>query len=212
MTMKNKLISLITAAVVISMGMMFQSCCAKKVPGQSDIENGVAFNDSAIPLKPILLAVKEQYDKALPSLNKSIQLTEVDAIFDVENTNALDGNISIWVIKADYKHTTAGETTLTYSLLDTTKNAANAMVQISLAKNDALARLIVNTANDFVKNQNLIIASLKPQTFEIDINYVVDSDGTIDISPKIGNLGLDGSYERDHKVTQTIQLKFKLKS
>lgn len=208
--MKKKLMSLVVTVVIISIGMSLQSCCVKRPSVQPG--KGVVFTDTAIPLKPILIAVKEQYDKASPLLSKSIQLTEVDAVFDVANSDAIDGNISVWVLKADYKRTTAGETTITYSLLDTTKTAANARVEMSSAKTDALARLIVNTANDFVKNQNLIIASLKPQTFEIDINYSVDSDGTIEISPKIGNVGLDGSYERDHKVTQTIQLKFKLKS
>jgi len=169
----------------------------------------VTFADDTQPLQPILNQVKDQYDKASARLDKSVVLTEVDAIFDVANSKAYEGSISVWVAKGDYKRTAAGETTVTYSLLEPKKEQLESHLA-PLPDSDKLAKLIVNTANDFVKTQSLKIANLELQTFEIDINYAIDSDGTIDISPKIGNVGIDGSYERDHKVTQTIKLMFKL--
>ncbi|MGZ3943533.1 MAG: hypothetical protein ACXVJB_01255 [Mucilaginibacter sp.] len=196
---------IIIALPVVIIALTISSCG----PQKTLTSQGVTFADNTQPLQPILNQVKDQYDKAAARLDKSVVLTEVDAIFDVANSKAYEGSISVWVVKGDYKRTTAGETTITYSLLEPKKEQLESHLA-PLPDSDKLAKLIVNTANDFVKTQSLKIANLELQTFEIDINYAIDSDGTIDISPKIGNVGLDGSYERDHKVTQTIKLMFKL--
>jgi len=204
----SKLINPACLLLAIITGLAFSSCGSKK----GVIKDGVVFQDETTSLKPLFLKVKNEYDLASARMSPKIHITEVDAVFDVANTYILEGSVSVWVAKADYKRTTAGESTITYSLIDTIKeNSPKPLMHDSIPDSNRLARLILKTTEKFLEVQNLNIASLKPQTFEIDINYSVDKEGNIDISPTIGKIGLDGSYDIDHKVAQTITLKFELK-
>lgn len=209
----NKVISLILLTLLVSL----------RISAQNINEKSVAIKDFpkqdvTEPLVDILNEIKIQYDEAIKMLGdiKNIEIDEADVTFDVTNTNIEDGNISVLIFKSDIKRTGKKESTITFSLIDSTDN--NKAMSFSLKKdfikktpNYELAKLIANTAKAFV-SINTKIGKLKGKTFEIDIVYSVELDGSIDISGKIISIRLDGSYERDHQVQNTIKLIFKTKN
>lgn len=185
----------------------FQSCCKKPVA-----VSGFPQQDVAVPLDSIMNELKAQYDYAIKELGNSnkIKVVEADVVFDVTNTSLADGNIRVLVFKADIKKSTLRESTITFSLADTTKSKNYYAARQMKTPNYELGKLIISSANAFKSVKNIYIGPTGARQFEVDVVFGVTLSGALDVNPSIGIVSANASYERDHLVQQSVKMVFQI--
>jgi len=140
--------------------------------------------------------------------SNKIKIVEADVVFDVTNTSLSDGNIKVLVFKADIRKTTLRESTIIFSLADTTKNKNNYVARQRNTSNYELGKLIISSANAFKSIKNIYIGPAGARQFEVDVVFGVTLSGALDVNPSINIVSINASYERDHLVNQTIKMVF----
>jgi hypothetical protein len=185
----------------------FQSCCKKPIT-----VSGFPQQDVAVPLDSIMNELKAQYDYAVNELGNSnkIKIIEADVIFDVTNTSLADGNIKVLVFRADIRKTTLRESTIIFSLADTSKSKNNYAARQRNTPNYELGKLIISSANAFKSIKNIYIGPTGARQFEVDVVFGVTLTGALDVNPSVNIASVDASYERDHLVQQTIKMVFQV--
>jgi len=185
----------------------FQSCCKKPI-----VVSGFPQQDVAVPLDSIMNELKAQYDYAISELGNSnkIKVVAADVIFDVTNTSLADGNIKVLVFRADIRKTTLRESTVIFSLADTTKSKSYHTVSQKRTPNYELGKLIISSANAFKSIKNIYIGPTGARQFEVDVVFGLTLSGALDVNPSINIVSVDASYERDHLVQQTIKMVFQV--
>ncbi|HET7000223.1 MAG TPA: hypothetical protein VFI33_02895 [Puia sp.] len=185
----------------------FQSCCKKPI-----VVSGFPQQDVAVPLDSIMNELKAQYDYAINELGNSnkIKVVAADVIFDVTNTSLVDGNIKVLVIRADIKKATLRESTVIFSLADTTKSKNYYAARQRNTPNYELGKLIISSANAFKSIKNIYIGPTGARQFEVDVVFGVTLSGALDVNPSINIVSINASYERDHLVQQTIKMVFQV--
>ncbi len=193
--------------LAVCMTATFQSCCKKPI-----VVSGFPQQDVAVPLDSIMNELKVQYDYAVNELGNSnkIKIVEADVVFDVTNTSLIDGNIKVLIFKADIHKATLRESTITFSLADTTKTKNNYVSRQRSTPNYELGKLIISSANAFKSIKNIYIGPTGARQFEVAVVFGVTLSGALDVNPSIGIASVDASYERDHLVQQTIKMVFQV--
>jgi len=176
------------------------------------VVSGFPQQDVAVPLDSIMNELKAQYDYAISELGNSnkIKVVAADVIFDVTNTSLADGNIKVLVFRADIRKTTLRESTVIFSLADTTKSKSYHTVSQKRTPNYELGKLIISSANAFKSIKNIYIGPTGARQFEVDVVFGLTLSGALDVNPSINIVSVDASYERDHLVQQTIKMVFQV--
>jgi hypothetical protein len=195
--------------IVIALGLHMVSCC----PGKT-VYSGTTTADTVYPVNNLLAKIREQYGMARLRFNDTshLKVSQVDVVFDVTNTSILKGGLGVLVVKAEATHATSKESTITFTLADTTTPLIHALTvapgsNVLDQKENELAKLILNTYNQFLSIKTGI-AKTTPTQFEIDIQFSVETDGNLDISGPLGIFTPEGYYEKDHKTLNIIRMTF----
>ena len=176
------------------------------------VVSGFPQQDVAVPLDSIMNELKAQYDYDIKELGNSnkIKIVEADVVFDVTNSSLADGNIKVLVFKADVRRAALRESTITFSMADTTKTRSYHVVAQKKTPNYELGKLIISSANAFQSIKNIYIGPTGARQFEVDVVFGVTLSGALDVNPSIGIVSADAFYERDHMVQQTIKMVFQV--
>jgi len=131
------------------------------------VVSGFPQQDVAVSLDSVMNELKAQYDYAISELGNSnkIKIMEADVVFDVTNSSLADGNIKVLVFRADIKKTTLRESTITFSMADTTKTKSYHAVTQKRTPNYELGKLIVSSANAFKSIKNIYIGPTGARQF-----------------------------------------------
>ena len=183
--------------------------------------------EGSVPLNEVFGKVIGQFRKAqgkIDNLNKSIEnitktnsskdtliIQEADVTFDNVVSTVGAASLSILIFKGGYNYSRKKETTVKYSLTNTSAAGISTnYIADSKKKNpDALADLIYNAAKQF---SDIEVGG--PEKFkksvEIDISFSVDQSGSIEVSGPIGNVTPDLSVSKDVQNTHTMSVIFEL--
>ena len=201
--------------IVLSMGyILVLTSCSPTIGG--GVRLVPKTKNYVVPLKNILDQIKSQYTLAQEWLTTPgpdgktempIELTEADVSFDATNNLIIDGNLSVFVAKADFKTTINGESTVTFKIAKDPPAGGSGAKMLDATQNK-LAHAIYNAAKTFNSINGTYIDQTKAQSFEVDITYSITFDGNISVGITGTPVGGGGSVESSHQTKHTIKLFF----
>lgn len=163
-------------------------------------------------LESVLKLVQNSYLKANAILSKEklvVDLESASVTFKITNSVSGGGEINILIAKFGKKWSKDRESSVTFNLEKSTKEAA---LKDSIISEEKLVNIIVNSAKKLNSLNPAVLGSLSERSFDVDISFAITktTSGGIEIKffSEAASLGLEGELAK--AVEQSISLKFKL--